>query len=569
MRMTRRALGVLCAAITVSAPAFGAISLWADNNTNATAGSGTTQITWTGTTAVWNKDSTGLNAQGVLVTTSANPEADLFFYAGTDANDLNRVVSVGTSGAAATVTARSLTLEEGSVTFNVSSQNSVVQLIDASDTGVSILNNSTSATNRKLGFNSSVALEFDDPLTLSGTGNTLDFQGPFRGIGNTTTSKTVTFNTKSQIVSFGAIEPAVSGTWKFNDDATGTGTDVRFAATTNRQNFGTGKLVTAGKVTIRTLSTGSLLGAGTYYTFANNGLDIGGTTTFFDNSNVNAQSIAINGPVTLTGAAGQRGLNVNGGNAATAFMVLRLNGALGEETTGIGLIKGGSKGAAGPAVGTLELTQPSTYTGPTTVASGTLKLLAGSSISSSSGYGIAAGATLDASAVAPFVVGITKTLSGGGSITGGSLLGDLTVNGTVAPGASIGTLNVTGSVTLAGTSNFEIARTGGLLPAYDWDELNATGTMTLGGVLNVTYDATHTDALTAGDTFDLFDASAFAGSFTNINLPTLSSGLGWDVSQLGAGGTGSISVVAVPEPSTTFATGLTLSLVLRRRRATA
>ena len=45
------------------------------------------------------------------------------------------------------------------------------------------------------------------------------------------------------------------------------------------------------------------------------------------------------------------------------------------------------------------------------------------------------------------------------------------------------------------------------------------------------------DVLTAGDTFDLIDASDFAGSYTAYNLPALAPGLAWDTAPLLVDGT--------------------------------
>ena len=47
--------------------------------------------------------------------------------------------------------------------------------------------------------------------------------------------------------------------------------------------------------------------------------------------------------------------------------------------------------------------------------------------------------------------------------------------------------------------------------------------------------------LALGNTFTLFSASLYAGSFSTINLPTLPAGLSWNTSKLVVNG--SISVV--------------------------
>src|SRR5205814_4146877 len=54
-------------------------------------------------------------------------------------------------------------------------------------------------------------------------------------------------------------------------------------------------------------------------------------------------------------------------------------------------------------------------------------------------------------------------------------------------------------------------------------------------------------ALTGGETFDLFDAASFSGSFSATNLPALGSGLNWWTDNLGIDGT--ITVNRAPSAS--------------------
>ena len=64
-----------------------------------------------------------------------------------------------------------------------------------------------------------------------------------------------------------------------------------------------------------------------------------------------------------------------------------------------------------------------------------------------------------------------------------------------------------------------------------------------GGTLNVTDIGT--DSLSAGDTFFLFDATPYIGSFTTLNLPPLAPGLSWE-NNLAVNG--SIRVIASSQP---------------------
>jgi hypothetical protein len=74
------------------------------------------------------------------------------------------------------------------------------------------------------------------------------------------------------------------------------------------------------------------------------------------------------------------------------------------------------------------------------------------------------------------------------------------------------------------------------------DQIRGLSSVTYGGTLTVTGLG---GAYVAGDTFKLFDASAYvASSFSQINLPT---NVVWNTSQLGVNGT--IQVVSVSQPS--------------------
>jgi autotransporter-associated beta strand protein len=165
--------------------------------------------------------------------------------------------------------------------------------------------------------------------------------------------------------------------------------------------------------------------------------------------------------------------------------------------------------------GKLTLTGASTYTGPTTITSGSdLVLGVGGSISNSSSIEVTNGAYFDVSALASYVVPAGQTLTGSGGI-----FGAVTVNGTVSPGEtagiSIGPLNLNGNnLTLNGSANFRINKTGTVLTS---DQITGIGTAIYGG--NLVLTSTGSTPLTNGDSFTLFSASAGSGSFTISGVP--------------------------------------------------
>jgi hypothetical protein len=156
-----------------------------------------------------------------------------------------------------------------------------------------------------------------------------------------------------------------------------------------------------------------------------------------------------------------------------------------------------------------------------------------------------------------------STIASGASLSGvGSLIGGtVSVSGDVAPGTSgIGTISVA-SLTLAtgSSSTMEINRSAGQTA----DLISATGTVSFDGTLNVNNIGA---ALQSGDSFNLFDAGSFSGFFASTNLPSLGTGLGWDVTHLGDQGL--ISVITIPEPTVISLAGLAglIALATYRRK---
>ncbi|MCE5303405.1 MAG: autotransporter-associated beta strand repeat-containing protein [Planctomycetaceae bacterium] len=225
-------------------------------------------------------------------------------------------------------------------------------------------------------------------------------------------------------------------------------------------------------------------------------------------------------------------LSISGNTVAVALSVGNNNAT----TTYSGVMSGiGTLTKIGS--GKLTLTGANTYTGATTISDGTLALVNNGSIASSASIDVANGATLKVSDVTDgFSLASGQTLKGNGSV-----VGDVTIasGATLAPGNSIGALTFDSNVTLANgsTTLMEIG-------ASSSDLISVGGALALDGTLKVTDDGTVTYA--AGQSWDLFDASSFSGSFSSYDLPTLAAGLSWNTSAVGT--TGEISIV--PEPTT-------------------
>ena len=129
----------------------------------------------------------------------------------------------------------------------------------------------------------------------------------------------------------------------------------------------------------------------------------------------------------------------------------------------------------------------------------------------------------------PTVTLANSILSGTGTINGAVTVQS---SATLAPGnTSIGTLSINGAVTLAGATVMDINKTGTTLTS---DLVGGVTTLALGGTLTVNASG---DALAGGESFTLFSASHYTGTFTATHLPVLAAGLHWDLSQLTQNGT--------------------------------
>jgi len=218
----------------------------------------------------------------------------------------------------------------------------------------------------------------------------------------------------------------------------------------------------------------------------------------------------------------------------------------GEE--GQAVVRGSIAGFAATTLSTGVSADEKTYIyGGTYGSEGTTTQIAGSlnaqsSTTFNSDVVAAAGATVNA------VAGTTITFNGEFNQQVGALLGGggtFLFNGGYSPGNSPGSVTVDGNVVFGGGNDalFEIAGTT-LGTAYD--HLTVNGLLTFGGALNVVFLNGFTAS--AGQTFDLFDFTNAAGTFSSMNLATLGTGLVWNTSNLYVNGSISVDSVAVPVP---------------------
>ncbi|HEV2393971.1 MAG TPA: hypothetical protein VG146_16585 [Verrucomicrobiae bacterium] len=119
---------------------------------------------------------------------------------------------------------------------------------------------------------------------------------------------------------------------------------------------------------------------------------------------------------------------------------------------------------------------------------------------------------------------------------------------TIYPGGSLspagngtnGTLTITGALTLGGTCQMDVAKSGGI---FTVDLITGVTTLTYGGTLSLNLTG---DALTAGDSFTLFNFSSANADFTNIIPVSPGPGLVWDTSGLNKNGTLKVAVPTTP-----------------------
>jgi fibronectin-binding autotransporter adhesin len=299
----------------------------------------------------------------------------------------------------------------------------------------------------------------------------------------------------------------------------------------------------------------------------------GSTNATFDLSNTNALLVCRNpGVIDLGALQGALGAEVSGPTATAGTAIWSIGGNNSSTTYG-GLIANNSanefSGLAKVGTGTLTLvggvetflvgivdvtlaTNLLEYSGPTTISNGVLAVIVPDALTLSSNITLASSsAVLDASQMGfvddtgtnlitngVFEVVSGQTLNGIGTIRGTVITDPVSTFNVGLPG-STGTMTVTNAVSLSGTIQLKLNRGG----SPTSDELISQSSITNGGNLIVTNIG---GALQGGDTFTLFSATSYVGTFSSITLPTLAGSQSWNTNNLYINGT--ISVVGSAAP---------------------
>jgi autotransporter-associated beta strand protein len=202
----------------------------------------------------------------------------------------------------------------------------------------------------------------------------------------------------------------------------------------------------------------------------------------------------------------------------------------------------------------LVFSASNTYSGPTVIGTNlTLAVTGNGSISHSSliffGGSSSTDVAFDVSGRTDktFTLASGQTLSGIGGINGSLVVsagatlspaGTNTILGITSGANATGTISATNAIVLNGTTIIKLNGSG------TNDVIQSIGSSIIyGGILNLVNISSA--PLAAGNSFQIFNAMSYSGSFTNITPATLDAGLAWDTSQLNLG---KLKIVAVPSP---------------------
>jgi len=297
-----------------------------------------------------------------------------------------------------------------------------------------------------------------------------------------------------------------------------------------------GTLAIAG---VRALGTGLVsFNGGNIRTLSGNTATVSNSVLFAANTTVapGGNTLTFVGAWTLT----------NGTRTLTVEALTVLNGAIGDNGNGYGLTKAGAN--------TLILNGANIYTGPTTIAGGTLTLGASAIMTNTVRFELYSNTFLNVTAAGLPLLG--QELKGSGTVLGNVIMN----GGTLSPGNSVGTLTV-GNLTLANGVQlaFELGAPGASDLVIVTNALSFTGMETNWFVLSTV------SGFGVGE-YTLFDAAAGTMSlgsgtnFTNIGGSGLDGYL-WldDVNK-------DVKLTVVPEPHAGALVGIGLLALLAFRR---
>ncbi|HEV2692086.1 MAG TPA: autotransporter-associated beta strand repeat-containing protein [Verrucomicrobiae bacterium] len=284
-----------------------------------------------------------------------------------------------------------------------------------------------------------------------------------------------------------------------------------------------------------------------FFRWSANTANNGGDFTTFDVEGAMTSKIGVVSLGALTGA----GSIDAGGSAGTIAYTIGLQN---NDTTFSGTLRDGSVGIFSltkAGTGKLTLSGTVTYTGNTTVNSGTLALLDPVSLDNSVTSTLGGStATLDVSGRADDAVNLgnlkVQTLAGVGNIAG--KLNELS-GSFVRPG--LGVMAISGSATLAGNIVMQLNRTNAIMHS----EITAASYF-ISGPLTVTNAG---PALQGGDSFQLFNTGVTG--FSSVTLPALTGSMFW-ITNLAVNGSITVTnpVNTSPPPIRTVVSGTTLTL---------